>query len=126
MDAIYFLKSEEFLRIKKIMGISDEKTKQILRWKFLQTTPTLKLQNIKFFIKINYKFCIFVTKLNTATKRASINFTLRIVLCGKRILRASGLHVHHKNGRKNYCDESNLVVLCADCHQAKHNHKIKK
>ena len=34
------------------------------------------------------------------------------------------LHVHHKNGRKNDCRESNLEVLCYDCHQAKHNHKI--
>ncbi|MBR4642684.1 MAG: HNH endonuclease [Selenomonadaceae bacterium] len=34
------------------------------------------------------------------------------------------LHVHHKNGRKNDNRESNLEVLCYDCHQAKHNHKI--
>ncbi|MBE8950887.1 MAG: HNH endonuclease [Quinella sp. 3Q1] len=36
----------------------------------------------------------------------------------------SRLHVHHKNGLKNDCRESNLEVLCYDCHQAKHNHKI--
>lgn len=36
----------------------------------------------------------------------------------------SQLHVHHKNGLKNDCRESNLEVLCYDCHQAKHNHKI--
>ena len=34
------------------------------------------------------------------------------------------LHVHHKNGLKWDCRESNLEVLCYDCHQAKHNHKI--
>ena len=36
----------------------------------------------------------------------------------------SQLHVHHKNGLKNDCRESNLEVLCYNCHQAKHNHKI--
>lgn len=36
----------------------------------------------------------------------------------------SQLQVHHKNERKNDCRESNLEVLCIDCHQAKHNHKI--
>lgn len=34
------------------------------------------------------------------------------------------LHVHHKNGLKNDCIESNLEVLCRDCHQKKHHHKI--
>lgn len=34
------------------------------------------------------------------------------------------MQVHHKNGRKDDCRESNLEVLCADCHQTKHNHKI--
>ena len=36
------------------------------------------------------------------------------------------LHVHHKNGLKWDCSESNLEVLCYDCHQAKHNHRILK
>ncbi|WP_369684361.1 HNH endonuclease [Selenomonas ruminantium] len=35
------------------------------------------------------------------------------------------LHVHHRNGKKNDCRRSNLVVLCASCHQKEHHdHKI--
>ena len=34
------------------------------------------------------------------------------------------LHVHHKNGLKWDCRESNLEVLCRDCHQKKHSHRI--
>lgn len=35
------------------------------------------------------------------------------------------LHVHHRDGVKSNCKPSNLVVLCADCHQKKHpDHKI--
>lgn len=35
------------------------------------------------------------------------------------------LHVHHRNGKKNDCRRSNLVVLCASCHQKEHpDHKI--
>ena len=56
--------------------------------------------------------------------KAKYNYTCQE--CGKRILRAGGLHVHHKNGMKWDCRESNLVVLCIDCHQAKHNHKIRR
>lgn len=36
----------------------------------------------------------------------------------------SQLHVHHKNELKWDCRESNLEVLCLDCHQTKHNHRI--
>lgn len=36
----------------------------------------------------------------------------------------SQLQVHHKNELKWDCSESNLEVVCIDCHQAKHNHKI--
>lgn len=36
----------------------------------------------------------------------------------------SQLHVHHKNGLKYDCSESNLEVLCFECHQKKHHHKI--
>ena len=44
--------------------------------------------------------------------------------CGKEILESGKLHVHHINGIKNDCSRANLEVLCADCHQKKHNHKI--
>ena len=37
------------------------------------------------------------------------------------------LHVHHRNGVKSDCKRSNLVVLCAKCHQAEHpTHNILK
>lgn len=39
-------------------------------------------------------------------------------------LRTQLVEVHHKNGLKWDCRESNLEVLCQACHQAKHNHKI--
>lgn len=44
--------------------------------------------------------------------------------CGKKIFEPSKLHVHHINGVKQDCFRSNLEVLCADCHQKRHNHKI--
>ena len=34
------------------------------------------------------------------------------------------LEVHHLNGLKYDCREENLQVLCADCHQKRHSHKI--
>lgn len=43
--------------------------------------------------------------------------------CHKKV-EPRNLHVHHKNGIKNDCSRSNLEVLCADCHQKRHNHKI--
>ena len=38
--------------------------------------------------------------------------------------RTRSVEVHHKNGLKNDCRESNLEVLCHECHQAKHSHKL--
>lgn len=38
--------------------------------------------------------------------------------------RTQSVEVHHKNGLKNDCRESNLEVLCHDCHQAKHSHRL--
>ena len=47
------------------------------------------------------------------------NFTCQE--CGKQ---SPLVQVHHKNGLKCDCRESNLEVLCYNCHQEKHNHKI--
>ena len=45
--------------------------------------------------------------------------------CGRNFShRKTFVQVHHKNGLKWDCRESNLEVLCYDCHQAKHNHRI--
>ena len=44
--------------------------------------------------------------------------------CGKKILEPGKLHVHHRNSIKQDCFRSNLEVLCADCHQKRHSHKI--
>lgn len=41
--------------------------------------------------------------------------------CGEQSLL---VQVHHKNELKWDCREANLEVLCYDCHQAKHNHRI--
>lgn len=37
-----------------------------------------------------------------------------------------GLNVHHINGLKYDCNRSNLIVLCIDCHQKEHSHKINR
>lgn len=47
--------------------------------------------------------------------------------CGARILMSDRkkLHVHHRDGVKSNCKASNLIVLCANCHQREHkDHKI--
>ena len=44
--------------------------------------------------------------------------------CGKIFPDGRGLHVHHRNTIKSDCSRANLEVLCAACHQKKHNHKI--
>lgn len=44
--------------------------------------------------------------------------------CHKKITDTKNLHVHHRNGIKNDCSRSNLEVLCAECHQKRHNHKF--
>lgn len=44
--------------------------------------------------------------------------------CGRKILDPKKLHVHHINSIKQDCFRSNLEVLCADCHQKRHSHKI--
>ncbi len=41
--------------------------------------------------------------------------------CGKK---SPSVEVHHKNELKWDCSESNLEVLCRDCHQTKHSHNI--
>ena len=44
--------------------------------------------------------------------------------CHRKITDTKNLHVHHRNAIKNDCRRANLEVLCAACHQEKHNHKI--
>lgn len=62
---------------------------------------------------------------NEISRRLKEKYNYTCQECGRNFFyRKSLLHVHHKNGLKNDCRESNLEVLCRDCHQAKHNHKI--
>lgn len=42
----------------------------------------------------------------------------------KKFFEPNKIHVHHINGIKQDCFRSNLEVLCADCHQKRHNHTI--
>ena len=44
--------------------------------------------------------------------------------CGEYFPNGKGLHVHHRNTIKSDNRPSNLQVLCPDCHQKMHNHKI--
>lgn len=49
----------------------------------------------------------------------------RCTKCGRIIKEAGKLHVHHINGNKYDNNLSNLLVLCANCHQKEHpEHKI--
>lgn len=40
--------------------------------------------------------------------------------CGTNVYRSIRGHVHHIDGDKQNCDESNLILLCATCHNAVH------
>lgn len=44
--------------------------------------------------------------------------------CRRKFSDTRNLHVHHRNGIKSDCSRANLEVLCADCHQKRHSHKI--
>ena len=217
MEVINFLESEEFLRIKKLMGISDDDkinfTLEISAddpnlkisgdgtWKYngrrvilyirdqaqygekksnykfhIANCPTLALmrkknQYDKYVVSTettgifkvnriinnrpveseeklhvckhclkklnwqNYKFVddeitarlnVYPSNWDEISRRMKEKYHYTCQECGKMIFKPGGLHVHHKNALKWDCRESNLVVLCTDCHQAKHNHKIKK
>lgn len=64
---------------------------------------------------------IYPGNWNEISRRLKEKYNYTCQECGEQSLL---VQVHHKNGRKNDCRESNLEVLCYDCHQAKHNHKI--
>lgn len=40
--------------------------------------------------------------------------------CGENVHRSKRGHVHHIDGNKQNCDKSNLVLVCATCHNAIH------
>jgi len=40
--------------------------------------------------------------------------------CDENLYRSKRGHVHHINGNKQDCDKSNLILLCATCHNAVH------
>ena len=64
---------------------------------------------------------VYPDNWNEISRRLKEKYNYTCQECGKR---SPSVQVHHKNERKNDCRESNLKVLCYDCHQAKHNHKI--
>ena len=42
--------------------------------------------------------------------------------CGRTSTRGSDFDVHHINGVKRDCSDSNLIVLCVPCHEDEHGH----
>lgn len=40
--------------------------------------------------------------------------------CGENVYRSKRGHVHHIDGNKQNCDKTNLILLCATCHNAVH------
>lgn len=78
MDSINFLKSEEFLRIKKLMGISDE-DKKIFTLEISADAPNLKITDEGIFYNYQRKILYIRTKFNMAKEKANINFTLPVV-----------------------------------------------
>ena len=76
--------------------------------------------------EITARLNVYPSNWDEISRRMKEKYHYTCQECGKIIFKPGGLHVHHKNALKWDCRESNLVVLCTDCHQAKHNHKIKK
>ena len=76
--------------------------------------------------EITARLNVYPSNWDEISRRMKAKYHYTCQECGKIIFKPGGLHVHHKNALKWDCRESNLVVLCTDCHQAKHNHKIKK
>ena len=60
---------------------------------------------------------------NEISRRLKEKYNYTCQECGKQ---SPSVQVHHKNELKWDCREANLEVLCYDCHQAKHNHRILK
>lgn len=64
---------------------------------------------------------IYPENWNEISRRLKEKHNYTCQECGKR---SPSVQVHHKNELKWDCREVNLEVLCYDCHQAKHNHRI--
>lgn len=71
---------------------------------------------------------VYPKNWNEIARRMKEKFHYTCQQCQKNFSRYTDknqrVEVHHKNGLKWDCRDENLEVLCRDCHQSKHRHKI--